>query len=173
MIPNHYNMKTWLVFSCHMNSKTNVFQYKFDIHFKRLIGFPKKKSKVENCYFYQKGTGSINWLFCRNLTIKDSEKLFEQQSFKEYSAVSMQTKRKRLVNFKDILTRIWGLKNEIKIKQKYGQTCNVLTCLRISTASGHNTNYTIRRIRYTKVDRKLEWYRKSRKIKQTRNHGNP
>lgn len=60
MIPNHYNMKTWLVFSCHMNSKTNVFQYNFDIHFKRLIGFPKKKSKVENCYFYQKGTGSIN-----------------------------------------------------------------------------------------------------------------
>lgn len=61
MIPNHYNMKTWLVFSCHMNSRTNVFQYKFDIHFKRLIGFPKKKkSKVENCYFYQKGTGSIN-----------------------------------------------------------------------------------------------------------------
>lgn len=43
MIPNHYNMKTWLVFSCHMNSKTNVFQYKFDIHFKRLIGFQKKK----------------------------------------------------------------------------------------------------------------------------------
>ena len=61
MIPNHYNMKTWLVFSCHMNSKTNVFQYKFEINFKRLIGFPKKKkSKVENCYFYQKGTGSIN-----------------------------------------------------------------------------------------------------------------
>lgn len=45
MIPNHYNMKIWLVFSCHMNSKTNVFQYKFDIHFKRLIGFPKKKKK--------------------------------------------------------------------------------------------------------------------------------
>lgn len=63
MIPNHYNMKTWLVFSCHMNSKTNVFQYKFDIHFKRLIGFPKKKSKVENCYFYQKAQVALTDCF--------------------------------------------------------------------------------------------------------------